>query len=177
MSKRVRPKVRGKKDVLDEWEVADIDRDEQKLGLERRERRWKEIQAEQQRQRLLEKKAIKNAEKMKSPPNTRQPNELEMAWLRCDFVLWNMMDGEAYMLMEYLRTVEPDTYKHLYRIYMSKYMMENIEFYVDYFAQGHKPDHLIPKADVMKHYLKYKGYKSTIKIKRKGEEERDFLSE
>ena len=55
---RARAKVRkhlGKKnpkvDVIDEWEHSDIDRDEQKVGMERRERRWKEIALTQKAQR------------------------------------------------------------------------------------------------------------------------------
>jgi len=174
MSSRQRPKVRGKRDVIDEWEWADIDRDEQKAGLKRREKRWKEINLEIKRQKNLEKKAISKAEKMETPPRGRQPTELEAAWLRCDFILYNMMTQAAYATMEWLRLNDPDGYKHLYKTFMSRNMMENIQMYVDYFAQGGKVDMQVKKSDILRYYIKYKGYKPTIKVKHKGEKERDL---
>ena len=174
MSKRVRPKARGKRDVLDEWEVADIDRDEQKAGLKRREKRWKEIELEIKRQKMLEKKAIANAERMEQPPRHRQPTPLEEAWLRCDYVLWNIMSQAAYNMLEWIRLNDPDGYKYLYKTFMSKNMMDNITYFVDFFAQGNKINKKLPKSEVIKHYVKYKGYKPTIKIKHKGEEERNL---
>jgi len=172
-NKKVRPKVRHKKDVLDEWEIADIDRDEQRLGLERRARRWREIEMELIRQKQLEKTAVKNAEKMNIPRN-RPPNELEEAWIRCDYVLYNMMEEDAYMVMEWLRLHDPDAYKFLYRKFVSKYMMENIMYYMDYFAAGNEAKYKIPKSHVMKFYKQYYNIKNKITIKRKGKEDREL---
>lgn len=171
MSKRIRAKVRGKKDVIDERDYADIDKDEQKAGIKRRERRWKEIELEIKRQKLLEKKAVVNADKMNPEPNIRQPTALEAAWLRCDYVLYNIMMPPAYALMEWIRINDPEGYKHLYRIFMSKNMMDNIEYYVSYFAQGHTIPKQIPKRDVMMRYAKYKGYETSVKVRRKNEKE------
>jgi hypothetical protein len=173
MSKRVRPKVRGKKDVLDEWEVADIDRDQQKEGLKRRERRWKEIEREIKRQKMLEKKAIVNAGKMETVYG-RQPTPLEEAWLRCDYVLFNIMTMAAYQMLEWIRVNDPKGYRYLYRTFMSKNMMDNIEYFVDFFAQGNTIPKKIPKHEVIRHYVKYKGYKGSVKVKHKGEEEYDL---
>jgi len=174
MSSRQRPKVRGKKNVLDERDWADIDRDEQKRGLERREKRWKEIEYEIKRQKHLERIAVKNAEKMKQPSRGRQPTELEQAWLRCDFVLYNIMSQAAYAMMEWLRLNDPAGYRAMYRIFMSKNMMDNITSFVDYFAQGNSIIKKLPKAEIIKHYIKYRGYKPFIRIRHKGEEERDL---
>ena len=171
MSKRVRAKVRGKKDVIDEYDIADIDRSEQKEGLKRRDRRWKEIELEIKRQKILEKKAISKAEKMKEPPKTRQPNPLEEAWLRCDFVLYNIMSQAGYNLMEWIRLNDPEGYKYLYKIFMSKNMMDNITDFVEFFSQGNTIGKRIPKHIVMRNYVKYKGYKGTIRVKHKNEEE------
>lgn len=171
MSKRVRPKVRGKKDVIDERDYADIDRDEQKRGLKRRERRWKEIELEIKKQKLLEKKAISIAEKMKQPPRSRQPTPLEEAWLRCDYVLYNIMTQAAYQMLEWIRLNDPTGYKYLYKTFMSKHMMGNITYFVDYFAQGNTINKRIPKHEVIRHYVKYKGYKRKITVKHKGEDE------
>lgn len=174
MSSRQRPKVRGKKDVIDERDWADIDRDEQKRGLKRREKRWKEINFEIKRQKNLEKIAIAKAEKMKQPPRGRQPTELEEAWLRCDYVLYNIMSMAAYQMMEWLRLNDPAGYKAMYKIFISRNMMDNITSYVDYFAQGNSITKKLPKSEVIKHYVKYRGYKPSIKIKHKGEKERDL---
>lgn len=171
LSKRVRAKVRGKKDVFDEYEIADIDRNEQREGIKRRERRWKEIEHEIKRKKLLEKKAISIAEKMKEPPKTRQPNPLEEAWLRCDYVLYNIITQAGYNLMEWIRVNDPEGYKYLYRVFMSKNMMDNITDFVDFFSQGNSIGKRIPKHEVMRHYVKYKGYKGKVRVKHKGEEE------
>lgn len=167
---KVRPKVRGKKDVVDEWEFADIDRAEQKIGLKRRARRWKMIEKARKDAIKAEKLAIKNAEKM-NPDLRREPNELEKAWLRCDYVLSNVMQVPAYDMMEYLRINEPKTYKYLYKIFMSKYMMQNINQFVEYFAKGGKAKTMIKLSDIVKEYRKMKGIKSKIVIKRKNQED------
>ena len=173
MSKRVRPKVRGKKDVIDERDYADIDRDEQKRGLKRREKRWKEIEHQIRLDKHLEKKAIANAEKMKNPSG-RQPNQLEAAWLRCDYVLYNIMSQSAYQMLEWIRHNDPAGYRHLYKTFMSRNMMDNIGLFVDFFAQGNTVPQKIPKSDIIKHYVKYKGYKGKVRVKHKGEEEYDL---
>jgi len=171
--KKQRPKVRGKKDVVDEWETMDIDRDEQERGLKRRKRRWKEIEAHNRKIRALEKKALKKAQKIK-PENYRQPTPIEAAWLRCDYVLSNIMDKKAYHFMEVAREKDVKCYKYLYKIFMSRNMMEHIQDFVIFFAKGGKSEELISFPTVIKHYRKYKGIKSNIKIAHKGEEEYDL---
>lgn len=161
-----RPKVRGKRDVMDEWEVADIDRDEQKAGLERRKKRWQEIQLQIAKQKELEKKAIAKAEKMQNPKN-RPPTPLEEAWLRCDYVLWNLLDEKAYGTMEWFRVNEPDAYKHIYKKLLSPFMMEHIQLYVNFFAMGGTTLR-IPQALVRKFYMKYKGYRPTVSVQHGG---------
>ena len=42
-------------------------------------------------------------------PHTRPPTPLEEAWLRCDYVLWNMMTPDAYAVMEWFRLNDVDT--------------------------------------------------------------------
>ena len=174
MGKRARPKVRGKKEVYDEWEHGDIDRDEQERGMKRRERRWKEIELEQKKQRLLERKAIKNVEKMDRGTNGRPPTPLEEAWLRCDFLLSHLMDTKAYAFVEEARIKEPELYKYLYKQFMSPYMMHYAQMYVDFFAKGGKAPKKITYGAVIKAYRKYKGIKSTIKIQHKGEDEKEL---
>lgn len=126
----------------------------------------------------MEKKAIDNADKMDTPPKTRQPTPLEEAWLRCDYVLWNMLDRRAYATMEWLRKNEVEAYKTLYRKLVSPAMMENIQLYVDWFASGGKCVQISNKV-VMKHYLDYKGYKRTISVQHGGtrKELRDHIKE
>ena len=51
---KIRPKNRGKKNVFDEWEHSDIDRNEQREGLKRRELRWKELIFEERLRRKRE---------------------------------------------------------------------------------------------------------------------------
>ena len=143
--KKTRPKVRGKKDVVDEWEIMDIDRDQQKAGLKRRERRWKQIEKERVLAKRAEKVAIEKAEKM---GNVRNANPIELAWLRCDFVLSNIMQIPAYNQMEYYREKDPECYKALYKIFMSPYMMKNIQYFVDYFDKGGVVKKKITLADV-----------------------------
>lgn len=170
-------RIDGKKqiyEVYDEWEHMDIDRNEQREGIKRREKRWKEIEREIRLKKHLEKRAIENAEKMHEPPKTRQPNPIEAAWLRCDYVLYNIMTDAAYGMMEWLRIEDPTGYKHLYKIFMSRNMMENISLFVDFFAQGNTIPKRLPKSEVIKHYVKYRGYKPTIIVKHKGEEEYDL---
>jgi len=169
--KKVRPKVRGKKDVVDEWELADIDRNEQKMGLKRREKRWREIQKEISLNRIAEKKSIENVEKM---GNAREPTLLEQAWLRCDYVLSHVMEPRAYKFMEITRIKDPDCYKLLYRIFMSKQMMYNIQYYVEYFLRGYKVQEKITLASMMKEYKKIKGIKTKIRVIHKGEEEKEL---
>lgn len=169
-SKRVRPKVRGKKDVIDEWEFIDIDRDQQKAGLKRRAKRWKEIDRQIANNKKAEKIAIKNAEKM-NPDLRRQPNAIESAWLRCDYVIYNIMQQPAYNQMEEFRTNDPKAYKALYKVFMSKYMMEHIQYFVDYFASGQVVKKKITLADIIKNYRKIRGIKAKIIIKRKGKKD------
>ena len=175
---RARAKIRkhlGKKnpkiDVMDEYEWADIDRDEQEAGLKRREQRWKEIELAQKQDKLLEKKAIDNAEKMK---RRAVMTPLQEAWLRCDYILFNIMEPKAYEFMEWQRLNDPTTYKYLYKIFMSKYMMMNAHYYADYFAKGGKAPKLVTIGDVVQKYKKYKGIKTKIKILHKGEDEREL---
>lgn len=169
--KKVRPKVRGKRDVVDEWEFADIDRNEQKAGLKRREKRWREIEKEVARGRIAEKKAIDNVEKM---GNARDPNLIEQAWLRCDYVLSNVMEPTAYKFMEIARIKDPECYKRLYKIFMSRQMMYNIQYYVEYFLRGFKIKEPIKFSSVMKEYKKIKGIKNKIRVIHKGEEEHEL---
>ena len=159
------------REVLDEWEIADIDRDEQKRGLERRKRRWKEIELEEKKIRNMKKKAIKKAEQIK-----RMPNLLEIAWLKCDFILHNIMEKDAYKFMYDLTSTDPNTYKHLYKIFMSPYMMERADYFVEYFRRGGKaPDNeLIPLSRVVKYYKQYKGIKDKITVIHKGEKSREL---
>lgn len=159
-----------KKGIIDEWEISDIDRDEQEKGLKRRKKRWKEIEHQQRLEKKATKLAIKNAEKMK-PSGRRQPSMIEAAWLKCDYVLNNVMEKRAYDLMEFLRMKDPECYKALYKIFMSKNMMIRINFFVDFFAKGGEVPERVKLADVVKHYRKYKGIKSKIKVIRKGEDE------
>ena len=178
---RARAKIRkhlGKKnpkiDIMDEYEWADIDRDEQEAGLKRRERRWKEIELVQKQERQLQKKAINNAEKMERGVKGVQLTPLQEAWLRCDYLLFNIMELKAYEFMEWQRLNDPGVYRHLYRKFMSKYMMANAQIYADYFAKGGKAPKLISLGDVVQKYKKYKGIKTKIKIVHKGEEEHEL---
>ena len=173
-NKKARPKVRGKKNVYDEWEHGDRDRDEVEAGMKRRERRWKEIELEQKQAQKLEKKAIKNVEKMERGTKGRPPTPLEEAWLRCDYLLSNLMEPKAYIFMEQARLKEPKLYKYLYKMFMSQNMMHYAQYYVDYFARGGKPYRVITHGDIIKAYRKYKGIKSSIKIKHKGEKEKEL---
>lgn len=170
-SKKVRPKVRGKRDVYDEWEHSDIDRDEQKRGLERRARRWKEIEIENKRQAALNEKAIDEIEKKDRGTKNRQPTELEKAWLRCDFLLAQIMVPKAYEFMEWQRINDPDTYKRLYRKFMSKNMMAYAEQYIDYFLSEKKAPKMVSFPEMIKQYKKIKGIKSKTTIVRKGQED------
>jgi len=157
-------------EVYDEWEHADIDRDEQKAGLKRRAKRWRDMELEEIRIKKMEELAIKKVEKVKELA-TRDPNELEKAWLRCDYVLSHIMDKNAYDFMETARINDPELYKKLYRIFMSRHMMENIGLYIDYFDKGGISPIIVTYGDVIKTYRKIKGIKSIITIKHKNEEE------
>ncbi len=170
MSSRQRPKVRGKKNVIDERDWADIDRDEQKAGLKRREQRWKEIELERKQLERLEKKAIKNADKMIDRDVNRPLHPLEEAWIRCDFVLWHLMTPEVYSTMEWLRFNDLPTYQAMYKRFMPKQMMRDINECVTWFANGGEVRR-ITMTVFRKEYLKYKGYKPSIKIKHKGEDD------
>jgi len=169
-----RPKIRGKKNVYDEWEHADIDRDEQKAGLERRARRWKEIELAKERQRHLEQVALDAAGNVRKDTKAREPTELEYAWLRCDFILSHIMEPNAYYFMEQQRINDSDTYKRLYRKFVSPNMMLHMQDYVDYFAKGGKPPKAIPLGLVVQYYKKIKGIKTKFIIKHKGEEEEEI---
>jgi hypothetical protein len=149
----------------------DIDRNEQKAGLKRRERRWKEIESELASARKAEKIAIKNAEKM---GNSREPNMIEQAWLRCDYVLSNLMEPKAYKFMELVRVKDPECYKRLYRIFMSKNTMHHIQYFVDYFASGGTTQEPIKFSSIIKEYRKIKGIKSKFTVKHKGEDDFDL---
>ena len=153
------------KEVLDEWEIADIDRDEQKRGLKRRERRWKEIELEQKKIREMEKLAKKKAEAI-----ARMPNSVELAWLKCDYILSNVMTKDAYEFMYNLISTDSEAYKHLYKVFMSPYMMERSDYYVQYFRKGGKviDEEIIPLSMVVKYYKKFRGIENKIIIKRKG---------
>ena len=172
-SKRVRPKVRGKKDVVDEWEITDIDRNEQKMGLKRRAKRWREIETEKMLEKVAEKVAIKNAEKM-NPDLRRPPNLIEEAWLRCDYCLSHFMQPPAYNFMENVRMNDPECYKALYKIFMSPNMMEHIGDWVNFFAAGQKVAGRIPLSEVYKHYRKIKGIKGKVVVKRKGKKDKEL---
>ena len=104
----------------------------------------------------------------------RDPTPLEEAWLRCDFLLANMMMKEAYEFMEWQRLNDVDAYKRLYRVFMSKAMMSNAQMYVDYFAQGGSPPRLITYPEVVKAYKKIKGIRTKFKVVHKGEEEKEL---
>ena len=180
---RARAKVRkhqnkslgGKVEVYDEWEHSDIDRDEQKRGLARRERRWKEIELKQREDKKLEQEALSKANKIDSKRSLlRDPTPLEEAWLRCDFLLACIMEQKAYEFMEWQRLNDVNAYKRLYRVFMSKAMMEHAQLYVDYFAKGGKSPIRITYPDIIKAYKKIKGIRTKIKIVHKGEEDREF---
>lgn len=163
-----------KKGVIDEWEICDVDRDEVNAGQKRRARRWKEIKMQEQIARNLEKQAIKNAEKMKAPPVNRPPTPLEEAWLRCDYILWNIMTQQAYSFMEYQRKNDPDVYKYLYKVFMPQRVMQWAEKYVDLLANGHQFQKKVPLPDVINYYRRFKGIKNTITVKRKGQKDREL---
>lgn len=169
--KRARAKVRGNKNIYDEWEHGDIDRDDQKAGLKRRDRRWKQIELERKRQKALEKQAIDNIEKMDRGSKGRPLTELETAWLRCDFLLSNIMERKAYKFMEWQRVNDPDAYRRLYRKIMSRNMMEFAQEYVDYFAKGYKAPVTVSFPEIVRLYKKIKGIKTRIKLIHKGEDE------
>lgn len=168
--KKQRPKVRGKKDVIDEYETMDVDRDEQKVILKSREKRWKEIKLQQQRERQAEKKALDNAEKM--DPNLRSPlTELELAWLRYDYVLANVMERNAHIFFDSIRKKDIKSWHVLLDIFMSKNMRKNIETWLSYFDHGGMVKSKIKLIEVIKEYRKLKGIKTKIKVMRKGEKE------
>ena len=171
--KKVRPKVRGKKEVYDEWEHHDIDRDEQKAGLIRREKRWKMMEMARQYQQQLEKEAIDKAGHLDQKRNELL-TPLQEAWLRCDFLLSNIMEPEAYNFMEYQRIHDPETYKKLYRKFMSKNMMENASLYVDFFAKGGVAPKKAKIGDVVREYKKIKGIRTKFRVVHKGEEEKEL---
>ena len=172
--KRAGMKAGGKTEIVDEYDLADIDKDEQRAGLERRDKRWKEIKFAQKQERLLEKKAIDEVEKMERDIKGRTMTAIQEAWLRCDFLLSNIMEQKAYEFMEWQRLNDPECYKYLYKQSMSPYMMHYAQMYVDYFARGGEAPILISHGDIVKKYRKYKGIKTKFKIVHKGEEEHDL---
>lgn len=178
-NKKARPKVRGKKDVIDEWEICDIDRDEQQAGLARRERRWKEIQQEIESRRKLEKKALDNAERIDPVTNRdvekvikHQLTPIQEAWLRLDYILFNIMETKAYQFMEYQRLNDPECYKILFKKFISPNMMANVDYYIMYFASGKIAPKKATLADVIREYNRYYNIKPKFTIKHKGEEEK-----
>ena len=122
----------------------------------------------QKQDKLLEKKAIDNAEKMK---RKAAMTPLQEAWLRCDYILFNIMEQKAYEFMEWQRLNDPKCYKWLYKQFMSKAMMQNAQIYIDYFANGNKAPYKVGYGHIIKAYRKYKGIKTKIKIIHKGEED------
>jgi hypothetical protein len=141
-NKRVTQKVRGKKDVLDEWEITDIDRNEQKAGLDRRARRWKEIELEQKEYEKLQKALEKRAKAMESK-KIRPPTKAEMGWLKCDYILHFIMEPKAYDFMYKFTKEDPECYKYLYKIFISPYMIASADMWIKYFSTGNKPDRII----------------------------------
>ena len=168
-------KAGGKTEIIDEWEIVDIDRDEHNLLLEHRDRRWKEVKLAQKQARLLEKKAIDEVEKMeRDKKGGRVMTALEEAWLRCDFLLSHIMEQKAYEFMEWQRLNDPECYKYLYKQIMSPHMMHYAQMYVDFFARGGIPARQVEHADIVRMYRKYKNIKTKFKIIHKGEKERDL---
>ena len=168
-------KGRNKDNVYDEWEHGDIDRDEQEAGLKRRDRRWKEIELKQKRDAQLEQEALAKADKIDSKRSLlRDPTPIEEAWLRCDFLLAQIMEQKAYEFMEWQRLNDVDAYKRLYRVFMSKAMMQNAQLYVDYFAKGGISPINITFPDVVKAYKKIKGIKTKFTVVHKGEDNREL---
>ena len=154
--KRAGMKAGGKTEIYDEWEHIDIDRNEQKVGLLRRERRWKEIELVQKQAAALEKKAIDEIVKMKRDIKGRAMTAIEEAWLRCDFILSHIMEKKAYEFMEWQRLNDPECYKFLYKKFMSPHMMHYAQMYVDFFARGGKTPIFITHGEIIKMYRKIK---------------------
>ena len=173
--RRTRPKNRGKKNVFDEWEHLDIDRNEQKEIHKGREQKTKMDELDVLRAKKLNKFVVKMAEKFDTKEIMRRPpNALEEAWLRCDYILFNIMTRKAYSFMDGLRTKDPDCYKYLYRIFMSPNMMEHANTWVNYFANNGKVDNIIPFSEVFKWYAKYYKIDPRIMVHHKGEETVDL---
>jgi len=170
--KKTRPKVRSKKEVVDEWETMDIDRDEQERGLKRRARRWREIETENLIKKAAEETALKNADKMK---NVRVPrNIIEEAWLKYDYVLANIMDRKAHEFLDKIRMGDVKLYNKLLNIFISPYMKEQIDVMVQYFANGLAVDEKITLPDIVKEYRKLKGIRTKFTVKRKGDKDYDL---
>lgn len=178
-NKRARPKVRKhlnktnpKVDVYDEWEHGDRDRNETEQAMKFRARRWKEIELAQKQAAQLEQDALAEADKIGGKRSLlADPTPIEEAWLRCDFLLAQIMERKAYEFMEWQRLNDVTTYKKLYRVFMSRAMMRHAQLYVDYFAKGGKSPINITFPDIIKAYKKIKGIKTKIKIAHKGEDE------
>ncbi|MHA2203897.1 MAG: hypothetical protein ACW991_09425 [Candidatus Hodarchaeales archaeon] len=181
--KKTRPKVRkhlGKHspqvDVIDEWEEMDVDRDEQKAGLKRREKRWKEIALEKGWKKKQIDKVIKNADKIE-PDLRRGLTPQEELWLQVDFVLSYVMEEKAYNFVNNVKARKDiKTYNKLLNIFFSDKMRANLAHWVAYFALNpYRVDNAITLASVVKEYRKIKGIKTTnIKIIHKGEDEKEL---
>lgn len=166
--KKVRPKVRGKKDVLDEMEIADIDRDEQKAGIKRREKRWKKIEL---KQRLLDEQVRVAKEREIMKRKYRVPNRAEESWLKCDYYLNHVMEEDAYDFMYELTVSDPETYKKMFKVFVSPYTLHKIDDFVQAFATGSSVSKRITIGEVVKRYRKIKKIRSKITIKHKNGDE------
>jgi len=84
------------------------------------------------------------------------------------------MEEDAYSFLEWQRMNDPECYKQLYRVFMSPYMMEHAQYFVNAIDSGMPIEQKIPLKEVVKHYKKFKGIKDKIIIKHKGEEEKEL---
>ena len=157
-----------KKNVLNEWEFIDIDKDEHENLLKFRDRRWKEIKLEEKQARELQERLAKKA---KAEEKIREPTPADLMWLRADYVLSNTMEKKAYEFMYKLYLGDKNCYVYLFKIFVSKFRMDHIQWWVNFFASGNTVNKLIGYKDVIKHYREYKNIKTKITVKRKGEED------
>jgi hypothetical protein len=174
--KKTRPKVRGKRDVVDEYDLADIDRNEQKAGIKRRERRWKEIELKQKLKKAEIDNMLKKADKIN--PNIRQGlTPQQELWLQVDYCLAYLMEEKAHRFLDDIR-IQGDikTYNKLLNIFFSDVMRANLQNWLNYFdATGCRVPDPITLASVVREYRKIKGIKKTnIKIVRKGEKDKEL---
>ena len=171
--KKQRPKVRGKKEVIDEWETMDVDRDEQERGLKRRARRWRDIEKAQAEARKVEREALKTADKIRK--DIRRPrNVIEEAWLKYDYVLANIMERRAHEFLDKIRVGDVELYNKILNIFISPYTKEHVDIMVQYFANGLSVAKKIALVDIVKEYRKLKGIRTKITVKHKGEDGYDL---